>query len=202
MPPRFGAGHEIPRDVSAYAGAAFRPPQMRKLVLPPAMLVYSTTLATMTAAAEKTFFIRTPQVQCRCLIHIGVEFDQGYQFNPLTTRSDSSGFNAGATLWLAHLAELSGRARAPSPIENIRGTADAPVQIPTDRGLWGHKVETQSAGGLIYGDLIVPIQTPDAGCAWWLTVEFQGTDPMSDQEWREQIGGACIQVTSGATKVT
>lgn len=176
--------------------------QLRKLAMPPVMLAYSTTNAAMVAIAEQTFYIRTPQVQCRCLIHIGMEFAQSSQFDPRIVRSDSSAFNAGATLWLAHLAELSGRGRAPSPIENIRGTVDAPVQIPTDRGLWGHKIETQSAGGLIYGDLIIPIQTPDADCAWWLTVEFQGADPMSEREWRALVGGVTVQVPGGPTKVT
>jgi hypothetical protein len=204
MPPRdyAGAGHSIGREVSADR-ALWRPPELRVLKLPPQQLFISTSLADPGAGKVRDFYIRTPAVQCRTLINMGVEFEPTVNVDELSTDSSANGFPAGWTLWCTHLADLSGRGQVRCPVENIRGTRSTPAQLPTDASLFGHKIETQSAGGLIFGRVTLGNGTAaDANCSLWLTAEFHGVEPMSDQEWRNLIGGAGLSVPGGALKVT
>lgn len=114
--------------------------------------------------------------------------------NPMV--DDSDGVIIGTWgLWAALLtrSKLLGNAGNFFPTRNVIGTKAAPLQIPTDPGLWGFEFEIQTAAASRIALRLNEISTggPD-NYDIRAQVTYQAIVPMSPQEWGKFIEKAGI----------
>jgi hypothetical protein len=184
-------GHEVPNY-----GTEYLPPSNQQLghrdweQLSKILVRYDNALPVV-ASGVVVARVLTPSVRCRTrltLILDNIEELPGAAADPVTTDNTTRVGLTPPTLWMASQVRPKSRSRYFSPVRNLVGTRTAPLTIPTDVGLWGYDLQTETFGEQIWTRLNVT----SAGInnvEWKLLVQYASVTPLTDTEWAKAIAG-------------
>jgi hypothetical protein len=187
----------------------FRPPSYQVLgpeqesTLDKILATYPSDVQTTRTADERTvrFWLRTPQVRCRCRLSVFAKPDQPFLGNPPladpTVDPISDMYEpfvvaqpGVASLWVSEVERGNGPGVKASPVRNIVGTGGTPLIIPTDVRLWGYTFELETNGTELYGVFVAPNNANPAltTSRWHAVARFESVVPVSDEEWNQFLG--------------
>jgi hypothetical protein len=141
------------------------------------------------------FSVRTPNVRCRTRVSLILEplsvTDTSQQiFNSNTIILAATQPAGAANLWVCEREYSGSGAQQASPVDNVVGTGNSPITIPTDVRLWGYSFEIETNGQELFGVFVPPDigSAPTSASSWILSVRYESVNRLSDEEWNQFVG--------------
>jgi hypothetical protein len=167
--------------------------------------------APLTVNQDARFVIKTPHVRCNLRLAVFVA-RLATDADPIGSIGNYLDFDSGTgyvfglnALWICSRAHYRGGG-ALVPTKDVVGTRDAPLIIPTNKGLYGFEVELQTSGEELFGILTMPfqntdtiplVQNPTIGKDWHVACRYSSTVPLTAEEYARARAAAEITIPTG-----